>query len=704
MKTRRYRHTAFTLGIFLILAGTGCGNSINSEYRSAPNSNVLLITIDTLRADHVGVYGAGGEATPMMDRLAQHGVRFSTAISPAPLTLPAHASIFTGLNPPRHGVRHNGLFALSEDQNTLAEHFQDAGYQTAAIVGAIVLADSYGLGQGFDFYHDRDFTKRAGLGGYVERRATDVTDRALEWLRSAQRPYFLWVHYYDPHRDFEPPPPYSENPDPYAGEVRYVDAEIERLLDGLAFPKMLDNTLVVLTADHGESLGEHGENAHAYTLYDASLRVPLLLAGPGVPVDQVVDNIAGLIDIAPTLLRLTGLESLGKIDGVDLTARWRNSNVANRTSVYSETLAPRLDHGWAPLHSVRTERHRYVRAPRPELYDLSVDPDEEFNLLESGSGATDLDRNRLDAVISAALSKAIDTPVREIDPQTRQQLADLGYELTDSPHETGLDPKDGLPLKHKFEDAKTAFIEGNLEKASALVTEVLAQSPRSADAHALLGRIRSRQEQFESALAEAQQAVALAPNNANHRASYAMIALHQGHTSLAVEQLRAGIALDTNIAALHIGLLWVKASGGNLEAAAAHEKRALELAPGDVQTLTSIGTLWNQLGQPAHAFAAFERAHALEPNLQWLNLELGLLALQLGFDSAPYLETASALLRTPDAGNRLAIAYADAGLLERALKLLEDLIAAHPQSEPVQQNLSAMQAWASDRTSSDAMP
>jgi arylsulfatase A-like enzyme len=329
----------------LALVALACGR---------PPERVVLISIDTLRADHVGAYGASRAHTPTLDELAARGVRFEHAFSPAPITLPAHASLLTGLEPPQHGVRGNGAFRLPEEALTLAEALRAAGFATAAFVGAFVLDRQYGLAQGFDAYDDRMTSRRAaGATGFAERRADAVVDAALAWLATAPERFFLFVHLYDPHANYDPPPGFRAAfpRHPYAGEIAFADAQLARLLAGIRERWPDDRTLVVATSDHGESLGEHGEATHAYTLYDATQRVPLLLAGPGLPRGAVASPVVRLVDVTPTILALAGLDAPPGSPGRDLRGALSGSEHEPRAA-YMETLATQLDFGWSPLRAV----------------------------------------------------------------------------------------------------------------------------------------------------------------------------------------------------------------------------------------------------------------------------------------------------------------------------------------------------------------
>jgi choline-sulfatase len=436
----------------------------------APPERVLLITVDTLRADHVGVYGAHAAHTPEMDTVAAGGVRFDAAISPAPLTLPSHATLFTGLEPPAHGLRHNGVHSLPEEIPTLAEQLRAAGYTTAAVVGAVVLDRRFGLARGFDHYDDRMGSRRSDTVGYAERRAEQVVDAALAWLEVAPERFFLWVHFYDPHAGYDPPRGFASAfaSHPYDGEIAYVDAQIGRLLEGVRGRFGGEGLLVALTSDHGESLGEHREWTHGYGVYDATQRVPLILNGPGVPSGEVVSRVVGLADVAPTLLARAGAEPLPGASGRDLLSLTGADASAARPA-YVETLATQIDFRWSPLLGVRSAGHKYVRAPRPELYDLSADPQEMRNLVaEEPELAAQLDR----ALESHLVGARVPHPVTGIDESDRALLRALGYVAPTKVDPAlslgevgGPDPKDEMDLLRTMVEAETALTAGRPRQA-----------------------------------------------------------------------------------------------------------------------------------------------------------------------------------------------------------------------------------------------
>ena len=362
-----------------------CGGGAGSEV--ARPRHLLLVTLDTVRADHLGAYGYAAAETPNLDHLAQAGLRFDQAMSPVPLTLPSHASLLTGRLPLEHGVRHNGARPLAAGTETLATRLTTCGFDTAAFVGAFVLDHRFGLNRGFGHYDD-DIARDPGrdLRLEAERPASEVVDRALAWLAREEaapaRPQFLWLHLYDAHAPYTPPAPFAErHPDqPYDGEIAAVDAQLGRLLAAVR-QRLGADVLVAVVADHGESLGDHGESTHGLLLYQPVLRVPLLLAGPGLPAGRTVATPVGLTDLAPTLAGLLGCAGevpLGT--GRDLSGYLRAGDEPPGADLYAETQYPTL-FGWSPLTALRRGAFKYIAGPRPELYDLNQDRGEEHDLL-----------------------------------------------------------------------------------------------------------------------------------------------------------------------------------------------------------------------------------------------------------------------------------------------------------------------------------
>ena len=387
----------------------------------APRS-VLLITLDTTRADRLPPYGFGDATMPALDRLAREGVVFDQATTVAPLTLPAHTSLLTGLLPPRHGVRENASAPLADRHVTLAEILEARGYHTGAFVGSAILDPDRGLRQGFQEYgripHETGETLPQA-GRAVQRRGGAVVDDAIRWLeRVGDAPFFLWAHLYDPHRPYEAPEPFASRHNPYIAELAYADSQIARLLDTLEKRNLLDRVVVVVTADHGESLGEHRELDHGVFLYESVLRVPLIVRAPGLAPRRVAD-VVRLTDVMPTILDLLRLP-VPELDGTSLVDALRGRSLPE-FEAYAESLYPQR-HGWAPLFSLRGDRFKFIDAPQPELYDLRVDPFEQRNILaERQEIAVPLQR-RLRAQVRRESAKDA-----TVDGDLRARLAALGY-------------------------------------------------------------------------------------------------------------------------------------------------------------------------------------------------------------------------------------------------------------------------------------
>jgi arylsulfatase A-like enzyme len=378
--------------------------------------NLIVITLDTMRADRLAVYGfSGGVSTPALDRVANEGTVFEEAFASVPLTLPSHASIFTGLYPPRLKVRDNAGAPLSGQFTTLAETLHQRGVRTGAFVASAVLASGRGLEQGFDVY---SLGANRCPGVPSRRRGSEVVDEALAWLnQQASEPFFTWIHLFVTHRPYDLPGEFKDSHfDTYLAAIRYEDAQVARVIRHLESREQLDSTLIVVVGDHGESLGGHGEDGHGMFLYQEALRVPFMMRGPGVPVQRSL-RIARLVDLTPTVLDLFRIQTRG-MDGTSLL---RTSQLASE--VYAESMYP-LRFGWAPLRSLRADRYKFIDAPRPELYDLETDPAEERNIVDAHPSVAEAMRRRLRAIDSEEIPSDGNGPA---DPAVIERLASLGY-------------------------------------------------------------------------------------------------------------------------------------------------------------------------------------------------------------------------------------------------------------------------------------
>ena len=420
-----------------VLLTVGCGTAPRPR-------NLLFITLDTMRADRLPAYGFSGVDTPALDRLAAEGVVFEQAFASVPLTLPSHASIFTGLYPPHLNLRDNVSPPLAPEYTTMAEALRERGLMTGAFVASGVLGPSRGLDQGFVVYND---AVNEGCSGAprARRPANEVVDEALAWLSEQTTPFFAWVHLYDSHRPYQLPPEYhGRYDDPYIEAIAFEDTQIARLIAHLEARGILDRTLVVVTGDHGESLGDHGEDSHGVFVYQEALHVPLILRGPRL-LPRRVGAVTRLVDLMPTVLELFGAP-LPEVDGESLTPFFSRAGVDPRLEVYAESLYSQR-FGWSGLRSLRADRYKVIEAPRPELYDLHNDPWEERNIFEEKPKVATAMLERLEAIAGPAGQAALHRPA--IDPAAAERVASLGYVGGGSvpgPSSTpsNLDPKDHI--------------------------------------------------------------------------------------------------------------------------------------------------------------------------------------------------------------------------------------------------------------------
>ena len=545
---------------------------------AAAGSNVLLITIDTLRADRVGAYGNPSGLTPALDRLAHSGLRFDAAFTPVPMTLPAHASILTGLEPFSHGIRNNTGFRLGETA-TLATMLKRAGYRTGAFVGAFVLSAKFGLNRDFDVYDDR-FGRDGGAAGVppTERRAERVVQPAVESnpgggsagspsavpARAGSRdprPWFAWMHLYDPHAPYQAPAEYASGRAPYDAEVAYTDAMIARGLETLRSAGQLDRTIVVAVADHGEGLGEHGEATHGLFAYDSTLHVPMIVSGPGIR-PGVVRMPVATVDVVPTVLQLLGIAGPSRLDGRSLLAGEHDADRAAR-ALYFEALDANLTRGWAPLTGVRVDGWKFIDLPIPELYDVHHDPQESKNLADRDRQRSRALQVRLKDVAAHGIPSDAARPV--MDAETRRRLASLGYiATTDTASKRDFspadDPKNLVGLNEAFYAAINEEEKGRYESGLAMLRDVLAKRPDF-----LAARITTA----------------------------ALLGTH-GRAAEAISLLQSAPGASASAAAqTELGLSYEAA--GDLSEAARCLERAAELREGDAETLSSLGIVYARL-------------------------------------------------------------------------------------------------------------
>lgn len=474
--TAEKTHARIPRFLFALVLLAGCRSS------AGPVDRILLVTLDTTRADRLGCYGRTQAATPVLDDLSLEATLFEQAVAAVPVTMPSHATMMTGLNPYRHGVRYNVIRVLPKSVKTLAGRLAASGFRTGAVPSAVVVAARFGLDQGFETYAD-DFRVGTTPGEEVERTAGEAVDRAIRWWNSKDgQKRFLWLHLYSPHYPYEPPFPYSSRfaDRPYEGEIAYMDGELGRLFADLKKTGDWDETLVVVAGDHGEGLYDHGERWHAEQVYESTLHVPLLVKTPGRRAGLRVDQPVGLVDITPTILDYAGVPTSDPMDGTSLRVAIETGSAPVR-SVYYESTTGAINFGWSPLHGIRRGRMKYFEGARGEMYDLVADPREMDNL--SGKDAqkqSDL-HDELATFLKVADASDTGAGVPVLDDETLAQLTSLGY--VGGPSGTmpargqGIHPPDMVGLEQEIIRAQSAFAARRFDEAADALDYVLQHDP-----------------------------------------------------------------------------------------------------------------------------------------------------------------------------------------------------------------------------------
>jgi arylsulfatase A-like enzyme/Tfp pilus assembly protein PilF len=641
--------------IAFLLSPTGCRRGGDTPVSARGDANVLLITLDTARADHLSCYfplngsrdaNSQYAKTPHLDALAARGVLFAHATAQAPLTLPSHASIMTGKYPRSHGLRDMEGFVLDPAHATLASTTRRNGFATAAIVGSRVLAKPFGLANGFAFYDDAMEAEGSGHPGtFAERRAAMVTDHALEWLQdNGQSRFFLWAHYFDPHAPYDPPDPYRKNyaRDPYSGEIAYTDEQVGRLLDGLERFGLASRTLVAVIGDHGESLGEHGEATHGVFLYDSTLHVPFILAGPGIPGGKVIREQVRSIDLLPTVLAFLKLPAEGEVEGVNLWPLIRQGAPVRSHYSYSETLYPRIYMGWSDLAAIRTDNWKLIVAPRPELYHLTNDPGERQNLINTNPDQANSLRSKLPGLARGRQEPLV---ARPMDATTRRQLESLGYLSGGTPRQIRLDvpapdPKDRVEVLKLLVQAEDFLTSKDYAAAARLMEKGLRLDPANPRCHISLAmayeqmgkyqraievfqhaihrrietdKIYSRLGidylhlgQFDKAVEALERSSQINPADLDNLRNLGMAYLQLGRVNGAERVFRAIITQNDRHGAAHNGLGLVAIRRGDVETARREFERAVAADANEVKSLLDLGILYQSVGNGEQALRYFQ--------------------------------------------------------------------------------------------------
>jgi arylsulfatase A-like enzyme/Tfp pilus assembly protein PilF len=608
------------LGGLLLGLGAGCGHP-------TPRTDVLLLTIDTLRGDRWGCLGDPLARTPVADRLARGGLLAFEGRAPAPVTLPSHTTLLTGVDPAVHGVRDNGIFRLGADAGvTVAEVLRDAGWTTGALVSAFPLAERFGLGRGFDHY-DAFLGGGEGADAHVrERRAERTVARTRRWLEGpkappADRPLFAWVHFFDPHSAYDPPAPWAEAlPDPYRGEVAYADRQAGRLLRLLA-EKRERPLRVVVASDHGEALGEHGEPSHGVLLHLVTIRVPIVVRTEEYAPALLADPV-GLDRVAATLLRLAG-----ETDGLDPTAAGplapgrdgAGTPAEDPRPVFAETLYPWFNYGWRGLRSCEEGEWRLVSGERDRLYHVPSDPGEVRDLAPGRPELAEALREELERGFERAAAEAWRAEERTLSPEEAEALRALGYAAggaaasAEEGFVRGPDPHGRIEDLVRVNAAVAEFDAGAAARAEAELLEIVGRDPANRMALEYLGRARLAQGDASGAREAFGRALGLGPNPEHVWLDLATAERQLGNAAGEEEALRGALGANPQSALAHVRLAGCLLDSGRPEEAVELLRQAAALRPRVVAAQVSIARLLDSLGRRDEARPYWERVLELEP-------------------------------------------------------------------------------------------
>lgn len=658
----------------LAIVASGQTKRTSTPVRKLP-PNVLLITIDTVRADHLGCYGYTKIQTPTLDSLARDGIVFERAISQVPLTWPSHTAILTGTYPFQNGVQDFTGQPLDPRFRSVAQAFKKNGYVTGAVVSAFVLDRSFGLARGFDFYDDA-FSAETFLQkdlGLVDRKAEESVDHSIRWLRTKwytqapRRPFFLWLHLYDPHSPYDPPEPFRSNyrDHLYDGEIAYADHELGQLIAWLKSHQVYDSSVIVFLSDHGESLGDHGEKEHGFFIYNSTTHVPLIVKPPATRGFQPhkVSDVAETVAIAPTLLRMVGVKD--EIEKQFNSPSLIGSSSPHDQMAYSETFYPFSFFGWSPLHALETGRYHYIDAPQPELYDVNADPGEQVNLASAQPATVAVLKERLRQRLENNPFASNGRNDRGLDEDVLKKLRALGYfgyrsAVYRSGSDSGLDSKLPDPKQRLWEfnatlDASEAFGEQDFAKGESLLRQVREKDPHQYIIPFMLGEAALRQRLWDRAASDLQDCLRLNPNFDQAMTSLARALYQKGDTAGAVSSIN----------------------------------NALQLNPENYRAWYELGLIDSKQDKTS-ATAAFEKSISIQPNFAMSHRDFGMLLFHEGnySDAAHQIEEAIRLgTHAPTLYNFLGIAYSRTNRVQLAVTTYQEALKLDPNLAEAHLNL-----------------
>ncbi len=659
----------------------------SDEPRDPLRPNLLIITLDTTRADHLGCYGMKEAKTPVLDTLASRGALLEEAHTHVPLTLPSHAVLLTGQLPSSLNLRVNGL-RLNEGVETLTTHLKARGYWTGAVVATAILNREYGLARGFAAYDDNMTLAPSGGGSPEERGGMEVTEAALKLVKGIKGPFFLWVHYYDPHYEYRPPEPYAREflKNLYDGEIAYMDASIGKLLDGLRREGFLDNTLIAVAGDHGEGLMEHGERQHGIFLYEYALHVPLFLVWEGhIRPGLRIRGVCGLDDVAPTVLDLMSQGSLLKTDGLSLKLLLDGGTTAAR-SLYAESYHGFFTYGWAPLRAIITEQWKFIEAPRPELYQWRISEDR--NLYADGRPEARVGRKDLlryppaEAAEGAQMESLLKDPNSE---ETLRMLMSFGYFSVggvrlDRPGL--LDPKDAIGIEEDLTRAKESLDTGDVQKGTQTLTSVLQRNPQNVPALSMLGLTYLNISEYEKAKACFQEEIRLRPQLETARSNLGTVYKRMGKTDLAMQEYKAALVISPRHAVAAANLAQIYLNKDLVEEARRVMDSTLTAGGESADLYFEMGVLEARSSNWDKARVAFTKVVSLDPRRGEAYVNLGKIAYNQGRVDESIYQYQRALRLAPGNASYLAtigsLYFNGKNDLPQALRYFRQALAADP--------------------------
>ena len=701
---------------------------------------VVLISIDTCRADYLSCYGCPYKTTPNIDTVAEEGFLFEKVVSSVPLTLPSHSSMMTGTIPPYHGVHDNLDYRLGDSNVTLAEILKEKNYATGAVIAAFVLDSQFGFDQGFDYYNDK-FDEEMNEMGIAERRGDEVTRYGVKWLDEHQdEPFFLFLHYYDPHLPYDAPLPFkpqlfSDLYSLYGAEVSYADHCVGQVVDKLKSLGIYDSTLIIITSDHGEGLGEHSELSHSYFIYDTTVKVPLIFKLPGKRQRHRIDDAVGLVDILPTVCSLLGIDKPSGIQGRDLLPYFEGKTGDDEERyLYCESMTA-TKYNCSSLLGVVTNRFKYIQAPRPELYDIIEDPHEIKNLAESQPQRARLMQDRLKHIVEDSVRKVGADSQLELDDEARQKLESLGYVAGDSVEEdfafdqTKDEPKDFIEFHSVHSQLIVAMHKEKYELAKKLCQKLLDQRPDFATGHYNMSQILMAEGDPNKAQEYLEQCLRLQPDNVDAHNNLAMIFLEKGRLDQAITHFseatkynpdylyainnlgtvffrhkeydkavawwEKSLSIKSNQHEIYCNLALAMNAQEKPEEATKYYLKSLELEPDQPVVLKDLGFVSEQMNNFEQAVVYYNESLRLDPNQPKVHNTLGrLLARDGKLDQAINHYTESLKLKPDEAviENDIAEIYFQQGKNEQALVIWSELLKRKPDMVSVLNNVAWLKA------------